>query len=764
MAEEFIQANALKGQVDFGIITVREDEFQAVLDRLPTQQTSVGRQRYAMSRLTTVSNDCYLIASVRCLEQGTNQAQEVARTLIEELDPQWILVVGIAGSVPDYEYTLGDVLLASRLHDYSVSAFIEGKDGELRQEFTDMGGPMHQDVQSLLAYLPAIPLGDWWAEENINAARPKVQLTKGSLYGDDDWRKKVRECLDRYFGRKSIRDHARAFTGSVVSSGVLLKDTQTAQAWLKSSRDIRGIEMELAGVYRAAWRDHKPVLAIRGLSDIVGFKRSPDWTNYACNSAAAFTEALLRSRPITPLEVKKDPIAEPEQTSDLGRSQPVGVFKIKPTNPAPIARNEKIYSNLLEVSYFPESLHVLETDCKNSGEVWAILRAEVENPPCDWVYKSKSIYAFHDFSDPVWRSFREKNEPSMEATSHWADSDDDDRVAEFIELLRNCLKLMITELGLKYINKQRIGGESKKFRFIYLEPTSEFSGVPLLSAKDLTDVDKLVNSLNAQDTPFLKYVLSMLPDETQQLIGKTPEEFGNGFRSELAAGLNEIIRNSFYDADAFEDVRIRWEAKNILKENIAEDGELRDLNRMLLEDGFRGSIQRRTLRPRSVTVKSLVKSARTEAFKPVFTKAGKFSYYRHHAFRPEFHRFERRWFLEITPTYHYTWDGYHVTHFYEDAVSKIKKIERSGAVFRQVLFWSRILQDSKTGLLERRGYPFLRFGDLLEYATDYGIREELWLNREVSDDGTATRGNRRFSKRQKYANQSNESSSLFCSL
>ena len=273
MAEEFIQASSLKGQVDFGIITVREDEFQAVLDRFPTRQTAVGHQRYAMSSLTTVSDDKYLIASVRCLEQGTNQAQEVARTLLEELDPQWILVVGIAGSVPDYEYTLGDVLLASRLHDYSVSAFIEGTDGEVRQEFTDIGGPMHQDVQSLLAYLPAIPLGNWWREENIKATRPKVQLNKNSFYGDESWKKKVRECLNRYFGKKAIRVQTRAFAGSVVSSGVLLKDTQTAQTWLKSSRDIKGIEMELAGVYRAAWRDHKPVLAIRGLSDIVGIKR-----------------------------------------------------------------------------------------------------------------------------------------------------------------------------------------------------------------------------------------------------------------------------------------------------------------------------------------------------------------------------------------------------------------------------------------------------------------------------------------------------------
>jgi len=90
-----------KGAVDFGLITIREDEYEALLKKVAVDQLLVGRQRYAMSRLTTVTDDEYLIASVRCLEPGTGQAQEVARTMIEELNPRWILLVGIAGSLPD---------------------------------------------------------------------------------------------------------------------------------------------------------------------------------------------------------------------------------------------------------------------------------------------------------------------------------------------------------------------------------------------------------------------------------------------------------------------------------------------------------------------------------------------------------------------------------------------------------------------------------------------------------------------------------------
>lgn len=759
MAEVCTQATRLKGKVDFGIITIREDEFQAVLDRLPTEETVVGRQRYAISKLRTISDDEYLIASVRCLEQGTNQAQEVARTLIDELDPQWILIVGIAGSVPDFEYTIGDVLLASRLHDYSVSALIEGTNGEVTQEFTDMGGPMHQDVQSLLAFLPAIPTNGWWQADSVSVPRPDLKLGKDYFYGDDEWSNKVKACLKRYAGKKSIRNHPKAFAGSVVSSGILLKDTQTAKSWLKSSRDIKGIEMELAGVYRAAARDQKPVLAIRGISDIVGYKRSPEWTSYACNTAAAYMEALLRSRPITPLEAKKDLPDRLETPPILGESRPVGIFRTVPENPAPLARKEKLFSNLLEVSYFPKNLHVLETDCKDPGEVWANLKLEDENPPCDWFYKRRSIYAFHDFRDPIWRKLRENHELSKEETSHWADSEDKDRIAEFIELLRNCLKQMIKDLRLRYIHKQRVKGESKKFSYIYFEATTEFTGGPFVSPKDLIDIDKLVSSLKSHDTPFLKHVFSHLSSQTRNRIERASTSPEN-LRNDLVTSLNEVIKQPFYDQLFFKDIRVRWEALNILKKDFVEDAELTSLNRMLLEDGFRGLIQRRILRGKGLAVKSLVKVAETEVFKPVFTKSGNFSYYRHHAFRPEFRRLGGRWFLEITPTYHYTWDGFHVSYFYEDLVSGIKKIERSGAVFRQVLFWSRILQEGKTVLLEQRDYPYLKFGDLLEYLVDHGIREELWLNREISVDGSDPVKRRRQGRRKSRA-YSNDSQTLF---
>jgi len=92
--------------------------------------------------------------------------------------------------------------------------------------------------------------------------------------------------------------------GPIASSDRLIKDAEILQVWLKFARQVQAVEMESAGVYRATHGRLIPFLAIRGISDVVGFKRHPDWTEYACHAAAAFLlaflKAFLRARAIEP--------------------------------------------------------------------------------------------------------------------------------------------------------------------------------------------------------------------------------------------------------------------------------------------------------------------------------------------------------------------------------------------------------------------------------------------------------------------------------
>jgi nucleoside phosphorylase len=629
MKQKEIKANELKGKIDFGIITIREDEFESVLKRLPTEALIKGRQTYAFSRLQTDNDDEYLIASVRCPEQGNAQGQTVAHNLIEELDPQWILVVGIAGSIPDDDYTLGDVLLATRLHDFSVSASLEDANQQTSQQFAIRGGPMLPVVQNLLAALPAlVPFLDKWnTEEAISAARPQVKFAATNFYGDTKWKKRVRDSLKMYFGKDPARTTPRAFTGSIASSDALVKNTQLVKQWLSAARQINGIEMELAGVYQAAWSALKPVLAIRGISDIVGFKRSPQWTGYSCNTAAAFMLALLHYRPIIPRALQQLPDPEGSESdsgnAELKENHPVSVFIAQPPKVLPTAKAETLYSNLLKLSYFPEKLYTAQTACAKTGEVWNLLKNETDNPPGDWVLKGNTIYAFHDFSDPLWKDVCEASTVEEHYTSHWSESRDQNRKSEFIELLRNCLKAWGAGVGLKYIYKQWVKKEKRKFNYLCYAPTP-----------DLSD--------------------------------------------------------------------------------------------------------------KTVVAKSLQQNRGKKVFRAYYAKeSGKFLYYRHHAFRFEFLRFDDQWYLEIAPTYHYTWNGYRVTFYYEDLIKGLKRLQKNGAVLQLVLFWTRVLQNQTSDSPNQPEYPYLKFGELHQFPFQYGIRDDLWMNKEPIEKAEKTSTPRR---------------------
>src|SRR5580692_12317595 len=116
--------------VDIGILTIRDDEFRALLKTFADDHgINKGRHReYTLRTADAGDGARYNIAILRQIEQGNGEAQEAARDLIDDLQPSLLLVVGIAGGLPSDDITLGDVVLSTRVHDFSVEArkFQEG--------------------------------------------------------------------------------------------------------------------------------------------------------------------------------------------------------------------------------------------------------------------------------------------------------------------------------------------------------------------------------------------------------------------------------------------------------------------------------------------------------------------------------------------------------------------------------------------------------------------------------------------------------------
>ena len=150
--------------------------------------------------------------------------------------------------------------------------------------------------------MPGEPgLAGW--TDTIQLKRPTLDPEQQNVTGDDEWREKVRKSLNWHFGEEHNRDRPPTFTiGHMLSSNHLVKDPARLREILKTHRSILAVEMEVAGVYEAAQGIDRqyPVMAIRGISDMVGLQRDSRWTEYACQTAAAFMYAFIMTDPLEP--------------------------------------------------------------------------------------------------------------------------------------------------------------------------------------------------------------------------------------------------------------------------------------------------------------------------------------------------------------------------------------------------------------------------------------------------------------------------------
>lgn len=139
---------------------------------------------------------------------------------------------------------------------------------------------------------------------------------------------------------------------------------------------------------------------------------------------------------------------------------------------------------------------------------------------------------------------------------------------------------------------------------------------------------------------------------------------------------------------------------------------------------------------RKYSYRSLSKKTHRDVFLPYFKKkTQEVAYYRHCAFEGQFVSVDSEWYLEITPTYLFTRDGYSRDKFEKEHLSGIKRLEKNPAVFGQLVMWAEYLITPAQGDLFIPNYPFLQFFDQLEeFDIDIGINDSMWLGKE--DDFT----------------------------
>ncbi|MEY2584528.1 MAG: hypothetical protein QOD80_554 [Verrucomicrobiota bacterium] len=142
-------------------------------------------------------------------------------------------------------------------------------------------------------------------------------------------------------------------------------------------------------------------------------------------------------------------------------------------------------------------------------------------------------------------------------------------------------------------------------------------------------------------------------------------------------------------------------------------------------------VKTKDLSPRIIEWRRQKTSQRT-VFGPHYGKkdTSRIIYYRHLAFVPRFVRFAGQWYLEITPTYHFTSDGKKPSRYRESYLSGIKRIEKHVAVRLNLEFWASFLTAQDLFAPP----AFMSFTDLLDFQTDFGIPEEDWLSKADDEE------------------------------
>lgn len=110
----------------------------------------------------------------------------------------------------------------------------------------------------------------------------------------------------------------------------------------------------------------------------------------------------------------------------------------------------------------------------------------------------------------------------------------------------------------------------------------------------------------------------------------------------------------------------------------------------------------------------------------------KAAFWRHSGFKHRFVRLGGKWYVEITPTYHFTHNGRDFDRWSGERLKKIKEIENNAAVMGQFVMWRDFLLTHGKSDLLKPAYPFLTFVPLEPLTLNVGVPDSLWASQEAN--------------------------------
>ena len=121
---------------------------------------------------------------------------------------------------------------------------------------------------------------------------------------------------------------------------------------------------------------------------------------------------------------------------------------------------------------------------------------------------------------------------------------------------------------------------------------------------------------------------------------------------------------------------------------------------------------------------------------------GRISFVRHHAFIPRFENIGDEWYLIVTPTHHFTTNGFTPHLYAAPLLSGKKRLDKSAALRGQVIMWHRFLTEGERAAErdaadlfggEQMAEPRLQFGEPPSVHLEIRVPEDGWGSEKKRD-------------------------------
>jgi hypothetical protein len=122
---------------------------------------------------------------------------------------------------------------------------------------------------------------------------------------------------------------------------------------------------------------------------------------------------------------------------------------------SPPPKHEQLYSNLLLVTRFFDTIYAADTEYRTPGELGAALKQHIEYPSWIWLLKDKRLYSPHNLAEPPWTAVCDASSIETIDAKHWAFSADDSQRRDFVRLLNGALKDKLGALRVGYSRLHR---------------------------------------------------------------------------------------------------------------------------------------------------------------------------------------------------------------------------------------------------------------------------------------------------------------------